>query len=180
MTMSIKLWVLAILVLLCSTAMGFEKPIANDQWNDTVKVWAARSCIGEAGFNRPDECTAILWVLAKRAKQTGIPFLTMIKNYSRPVKHRVNHPKPWLFHLDLGMQDKPKHWNQNLKWAKYKAYWESTLIVIQEWSEGMIPDQFPTANEFGGHGDTHRAVSMGMKKVGTMYGNIFWRSKGAL
>lgn len=180
MTTKFKLFLFSILFLFAGIAVAGDRPIEKHEFNNEVKVWAARSCIGEAGFNRHEECTAILWVLAKRARQAGVPFLTMIRNYSRPVKPRVNHPKPWLFYLDLNMKEKPLYWSSKLKWSKYQIYWNDTLRIVQKWSEGEIADQFPRANEFGGHGDTHRAVSMGMERIATMNGNIFWRSKGAL
>jgi hypothetical protein len=176
-----------VILLLAGVAGGsiLTRPVAPGEWDDVTRTWAARSCVGEAGFGRYDECGAILWVIAKKRDEVNgtrgdhpVTFLEVLTRYSAALKPHQGHPNPWLFDLNPGMEAPPKAWPR-LSWPRHRALWNSTLAYVEAWAQGKIPDQYPTANEYGGPMDRHRARAMGMRLIVTLRpgGNDLWRSR---
>jgi hypothetical protein len=78
----------AILIGLASLPLNAqERTILNLRRGEDAVLWQARSCVGEVGWNSPDDaCSAMTWIHAKRAKRTGVTLSTMIRTYSAAVR----------------------------------------------------------------------------------------------
>jgi len=140
-----------------------QKPIKPRQWNTRTKVWLARSCVGEAGFglvslegSTHDECIAIAYVYAERARATGWKLEKVIRKYSAAVKRHSLHTRPWLLELDADLK-KPKSWPDTIKWSVYKELWKKRLTLLDDWASGKLPNPIPGANHYGGGMDARRA-----------------------
>lgn len=152
------------------------RPIPEEQWTDTTKLWLARSCVGEAWFNTVDECMAIAWVYATRARQQNVSLNRMVRRYSSPLKRDKNNGRIWIFHLALNGQ-RPKHWPRNLNWKKHQEKWFTLLAALDRWAEGDVPNPVPGANHFGGSMDVPD-IRWAKLKVPKGFKNRFYRSTG--
>lgn len=140
--------------------------VPEDQWNDDVKLWLARSVLGEAGWRRFDEYSAIAFVYAERAEQSAShDFLDMVRTYSAAVKPGNHHRNPWLFELGLH-GERPRSWpfdpetKSGPLWSGlHREAWIETLAWADEWQAGKRANPCPGANHFGGWIDRHRAVA---------------------
>lgn len=139
-------------------------------WNDNVKLWAARSVLGEVGWDRPGEWGAVLWVYQTRVQQTKrYTFYQMIRQYSAATKGGNHHRNPWLFQLGMDMT-RPRDWpmknGSGPRWKGLHAEaWIRTLKFVDRWQSGDVPNpcvdkRGNVANHFGGHIDRHRAEAL--------------------
>lgn len=138
-----------------SNALRTQRPVKHREWTREAKVWTARSCVGEAGFEAIDECMAIAWVYATRAAETRSNYLEVVKKYSAAIKSHSLHRRPWILQLDMSME-KPEDW-PNLRWNVHKRLWRKILSSLEEWSKGRVPNPVPKANHYGSEGDAKRA-----------------------
>lgn len=141
----------------------FESPVPADQWSSDVRLWLARSVLGEVGWLRLDEQAAVAWVYARRAQMSrNHTFLEMVKTYSAAIKTVGKRRNPWLFELDETVA-RPKSWplsEQGLgpRWkGLHDKAWLKTLDMVDRWQAGKVANPCPGANHFGGYVDEHRA-----------------------
>ena len=132
-----------------------QRPVKRREWTKAAKVWTARSCVGEAGFDAVDECMAIAWVYATRATETKSGYLEVVKKYSAAIKRHSTHRRPWILQLDETME-KPQDW-PNLKWRVHRHLWRKILTGLDEWAKGRVPNPIPKANHYGSEDDAKRA-----------------------
>jgi hypothetical protein len=133
-----------------------DRPVPRKQWTDSAKVWTARSCVGEAGFASVDECIAIAWVYATRAKESPFSYLKIVRRYSAATKAHERHRRVWLFNLGLDGK-KPDGWPEHLSWRVHKPKWMHLLETLDRWSVGAVPNPVPGANHYGSREDANRA-----------------------
>lgn len=79
----------AVMLMVAATlpSVAQERTILDLRRGNDAVLWQARSCIGEVGWNAPDDaCVAMTWIHAKRAKLTGVALSTMIRAYSAAVR----------------------------------------------------------------------------------------------
>ncbi len=155
-------------------------PVPSEQWGTQTKVWLARSCVGESGFFNTEECIAIAWVYATRAKEAGWPFIKMTKKYSAALKRHKRHRRPWIFQLNASGR-KPKSWPDGVMWSRYKGPWLDILAALDEWQAGKMPNPVPGANHFGSPEDERASVKVrGWLKMDTPddFENLFFDSSG--
>jgi hypothetical protein len=180
---------LMILMLMLMSAIGvgseqrnFERPIPESQWNDTTKLWLARSCVGEAGFVAYEECIGIAWVYASRwkASSRGTTLEDVIRGYSAAVKRRSTLRRKWI--LDLRLDgERPKRWPNRLRWSGHKPFWETMLKELDQWALGYRANPVKGANHFGGKMDTPRKSWVIIKPTSSVaFGNVFYRSPKAV
>lgn len=110
-----------------------------------ARLWAARTCYVEASF-RSDDCVALLWVMHKRAKRAGRPWLDMLRDYSaiNADTKRANEARafPW-----GDVPAKPDSFNR--QWGKLRD-------LVAEFAEGKLADPCPRAYHWGGTMDPAR------------------------
>ena len=141
-----------------------------EEWNDEVKLWSARSVLGEVGWDRPGEWGAVLWVYYTRARTTKrYTFYQMVRQYSAAVKSGNHHRNPWLFNLSLD-RTYPCGWpmknGSGPRWSGlHDASWLRTLEFVDLWQSGKVSNSCKRANHFGGDIDRHRAESLGWKRI---------------
>lgn len=140
--------------------------IPNDEWNDTTKLWLARSMIGEVGWLRPAEQSAIAWIYAVRAHGSSrYDFIGMVKQYSAAVRTPGKQRNPWLFELGFN-RIRPQSWPNGPLWTGlHDNAWIAALELADQWQRGEIPNPCPRANHFGGYVDRHRAEAMRWTRV---------------
>ena len=132
-------------------------PVPAKQCTPAVRVLLARSCVGEAGFHAVNECIAIAWVYAKRAKTLGWPISKVIRKYSAAVKPHGKHERPWLFGLNA-VGDRPASWPRHLSWRRHRGMWLDLLSEIDRWYAGDVPDPVPDADHYGSRQDARAAL----------------------
>lgn len=155
------------------------RPIPREQWTDSTKVWLARSCVGEAGFDAYEECIGIAWVYAVRWKSSaGRDTLEgVIRSYSAAVKSRNSHKRKWIFDLRLDGK-RPKGWPKRLSWKGHLKFWNKILFELEQWSKGFRPNPVKGAIHWGGSMDTpHASWVRVLPEAGVKFKNIFYRSK---
>lgn len=130
-----------------------NRPIPKNQWSPAAKLWLARSCVGEAGFDSYDECLGIAWVYATRSRENGHKFVTMVRLYSSAVKRKANKSRKWIFHLGL-RGHKPKNWPKKLSWRPHRAHWLRLLSMLDDWAKGYYENPVEGANHFGSPTDS--------------------------
>jgi len=133
-----------------------KPPIYRKHWNENTKVWLARSCVGESGFWAEDECMAIAWIYARRARLVGWPLLKMIRRYSAATKPHEVHRRPWIFELDA-KAEKPKHWPKTIRWQRHRKAWLNLLARLDRWKDGHEPDPMPEADHYGSYRDANQS-----------------------
>lgn len=143
------------------------------QWTPETKLWLGRSCVGEAGFHAVDECSAIAWTYATRAKETGMPFLKLVRRYSAAIKTHEKHRRGWIFELQLD-GSKPKGWPKRLKWGHYRRPWLDLLGMLDHWAKGKIENTVPGANHFGGTMDT---PGISWVRIHPTVGHVVYRNR---
>ena len=136
-------------------ALRAERPVKHREWTREAKVWTARSCVGEAGFDAIDECMAIAWVYATRATESGMDYLKVVKRYSAALKQHSSHRRPWILQLDESLE-KPEDW-PNLRWGVHKHLWKNLLVSLDRWARGNVPNPVPNADHYGSKADATRA-----------------------
>lgn len=132
-----------------------DRPIPEEEWDESVKLWVARSCAGEAGFDAVDECIGIAWVYATRwngLKKSNIKFVDVVRKYSAAIKHKSTHTRRWILNLNLGGK-KPVGWPNRLRWKNHKDMWNEILFALDEWVDGKRPNPVLGADHFGGSMD---------------------------
>ena len=156
---------------------NYKFPIPEKEWNPETKVWLARSCVGEAGWN-VSECIAISWVYATRYRELNgcTSFLTIVKKYSAAIKERSTHKRPWILGLNL-KGNKPDKWPKNISWKIHKKLWFSILSDLDLWIKGQKPNPVIGANHFGGSMDRPGDYWMIIKPEGYTFKNIFYKSR---
>lgn len=129
-----------------------------EQWTDEAKLWLSRSVLGEVGWRRPDEYSAVAWVYATRAKGSRHhDFLGMVKAYSAAIKSPGRRREPWLFELGFD-KTRPRSWPNGPLWpGLHDEAWSEVLTWADEWQAGQHENPCPGANHFGGYVDRHRA-----------------------
>ena len=142
------------------------RPVPEDQWTPEVRLWLARSVLGEVGWCRPDEYTAVAWVYVTRTRQTKrYSLLRMIRTYSAAVKNRRNRRNPWLYELGSDVI-RPATWPVGPRWkGLHDEAWRETLEWADEWYAGKRPNTCPGANHYGGWVDRHRAEAKRWSRV---------------
>jgi hypothetical protein len=153
-------------------------PLPARQWTDDAKLWTARSCAGESGFEAVEECAAIAWVYANRSAHYRCKYTYLVRRYSSAVKKHERHRRPWLFELDL-QGTRPKTWPSNLDWSKHKKLWFRLLKMLDHWAAGQVVNPVPGADHFGGKMDLPGKYWRIVKpKTDAVFKNIFYQSKG--
>jgi hypothetical protein len=165
-----------------NVSVSKNRPIPKTEWDDSVKLWVARSCAGEAGFDAVDECIGIAWVYATRwkgAKNSKMKFVDVVRKYSAAIKYRSTHTRRWILNLNLKGK-KPVGWPHRLKWSNHRDMWNDILSALEDWSKGGKPNPVLGADHFGGKMDkpgrywVRIVPSNGMK-----FRNRFYRSPWA-
>jgi len=154
------------------------RPIPSSEWNDNVKLWLARSCAGEAGFNAADECIAIAWVYATRWKSSQGSFLSMVKGYSAAIKDRSTHTRRWILNLSLNGK-RPVGWPERLKWSNHRVFWSNILSELDQWAIGNRSNPVVGADHFGGKMDKPGSLWVRVYPTGKEFKNRFYRSPSA-
>jgi hypothetical protein len=177
-----KIILFSIIMFVSSVAISGEvsRPLPTSQWNDEVKLWVARSCAGEAGFDAVEECVGIAWVYATRwSKSKSIPFVQVVRKYSAAIKHRSTHTRRWILNLRLDSK-RPVGWPHDLKWSVHKPLWEKILSALDKWAAGYMPNPVLGADHFGGSMDHpgERWVRIHPSE-GREFRNRFYRSPSA-
>jgi hypothetical protein len=141
-------------------------PIKSKHWDRDTKIWLARSCVGEAGFGvvtdnkiSHDECMAIAWVYATRAKQTGWRLQKVIRRYSAAIKRHSTHQRPWLMELNA-QAHRPPSFPNTLNWRYHRKLWKDKLAWLDRWARGHVANPVPNANHYGGDMDAYRVESI--------------------
>lgn len=153
--------ILIIVIILFFTSTTYAQ-VPDEQWDDNVRLWTARSVLGEVGWDRPGEFAAVLWVYANRASNSKrYTFYQMVKQYSAAVKPGNRHRNPWLFNLSAD-KTYPRGWPMKNgvgpQWSGlHDESWIRTLSFVDEWQSGKVTNPCPRANHFGGSIDRHRA-----------------------
>ena len=144
----------------------FKSPVPEKEWNNEARIWLARSLIGEVGWDRPAEQTAVAWVYANRAKKLNqYTYLQMVRQYSAAVRKPGQRRQPWVFELQLN-DHRPKYWPNYIEWKDHHSqYWLDTLDLIDQWQAGKIPNYCPTANHFGSYHDSLKAEALRWTRV---------------
>lgn len=173
--------------MLC-TPLASAQVVPDGQWDDTAKLWLARSVVGEVGWRRASEqgeYSAVAYVYAVRAEQSKTrSFLDMVKKYSAAVRAPGKRRNPWLF--ELGFDGvRPKSWpidpdtRRGPRWeGVHKNAWLDTLRWADDWQAGLRENPCPGANHFGGWVDRHRAQAARWTRVkcAIKTGNRFYNS----
>jgi hypothetical protein len=127
-------------------------PVPISEWNEDVKLWLARSCVGESGFGADDECIGIAWTYATRYKiiNGSVSFVNLIRQYSAALKTRSNTKRPWILGLNLEAKT-PNGWPSNLDWDNiHSKLWTRLLEKLDAWASGKIANPVSGADHFGG------------------------------
>lgn len=179
-------WIVVVVAVLAWASSAAAQVVPEDEWDDEAKLWLARSVIGEAGWRRPDEHTAIAYVYATRASQTTrYTFTEMVRRYSAAIRAPGKRSRPWLLELSFDCA-RPKSWpvdpvtKQGPLWGGlHSEAWRETLQWADEWQAGHHENPCPGANHFGGYQDVHRAQMAGWKRLRckTRMYNRFYNSK---
>lgn len=162
-----RFWSLVIVccsLLMSSVAAAGTVP--DEEWNDEVKLWLARSVLGEVGWRRSAEYTAVAYVYAVRAEQSKTrDFLELMKRYSAAIRSPGKRRNPWLF--NLGLDDtRPAEWPEGPQWrGLHDEAWLETLQWADDWQAGRFENPCPGANHFGGWVDHHRAEQARWKTI---------------
>lgn len=145
---------------------GIPRPVTDEEWTPEARLWLARSVLGEVGWRRPEEYSAVAWVYATRARNSKrYTFIQMVRTYSAAVKNRTNHRNPWLYELGPSMM-RPPSWPEGPRWEGLHAVaWSEVLVWANEWAAGKRPNPCPGANHFGGIVDHYRAVAKRWTRV---------------
>lgn len=143
-----------------------DRPITEEEWTPETRLWLSRSVLGEAGWRRPDEYSAIAWVYVTRVRQTKqFTFLKMVRTYSAAVRGRKNKQNPWLYELVPDVTKRPRSWPVDehglgpLWKGLHDKAWQEVLEWADEWAVGKRPNPCLGANHYGGWVDRHRAVA---------------------
>lgn len=165
-----------------------QRPIPASQWTPEARIWAARSCIGEAGFgsmSKPqesmNECISILGVYARRyweIRDVGLNWslLKVIKRYSAAIKPSSTHRRPWLLELDES-GSAPAHWPDSMSWKRHEPLWRQKLMAVDSWANGDVQTLTPDANHYGGPMDHYGDVCLWKRvKTPAYYRNLFYDS----
>jgi hypothetical protein len=158
---------------------SFCRPVPRSEWTDSVKVWLARSCVGEAGFDAQDECIGIAWVYAARYNELKgkVSLASIIRRYSSAVKKRGTHKRPWILSLSLDGK-RPRGWPENLSWSAHRSLWMKILSELDHWADGNRDNPVAGANHYGGNMDTPgRHWVRVSPKNGLVFRNTFYRSR---
>jgi hypothetical protein len=165
--------ILALATVIAPSAAGAEaregdspRPVTDEEWTPEARLWLARSVLGEVGWRRPEEYSAVAWVYATRARTSRrYSFLKMVRTYSAAVKGRGNSRNPWLYELRPNMT-RPPSWPEGPRWEGLHAVaWAEVLVWANEWAAGKRPNPCPGANHFGGSVDHYRAVAKRWTRV---------------
>ena len=133
-----------------------ERPLPAKQWTRHARLLTAQSCVGEASFQAVEECIAIAWVYATRAREVKKPYIWIVPRYSAALKDHDRHRRPWIKELNT-RGDKPPSWPGVLRWKKaHREYWLYLLASLDAWAEGRRRNPCPGANHFGSHDDTQQ------------------------
>jgi len=144
----------------------FAGVVPEEEWTEETKLWLSRSVLGEVGWNRPREWTAVAYVYARRAARSKRhTFLQMIKAYSAAVGPQGKVRSPWLFELGFD-KSKPKSWPLTARWnGVHDREWIRVLVWADYWQAGHLPDPCPRADHFGGSVDYSRAKRAGFTRL---------------
>ena len=155
------------------------RPVAIEEWTEEAKVWTARSCVGEAGFDAVAECAAIAWVYATRANAGNKAYLEIVRQYSGAIKRHSSHCRPWIFGLNLE-GTKPKGWPRNMLWSKHNVLWRKLLVSLDEWAQGYVANPALGANHYSSRFEARVAYANGWTVVDTpeYFKNVFLNSRG--
>lgn len=156
----------AVVALVLAVAVRASAQVPEDQWNDDTKLWLARSVLGEVGWRRPAEWSAVAFVYATRAEQTKrYDFIGMVKRYSAAIRGGGKTRSPWLFELGFD-KTRPPSWPEGPQWqGLHDDAWLEVLAWADEWQAGQHENPCPGANHFGGYVDAHRAENARWRRV---------------
>lgn len=110
-------------------------------------LWQARSCVGEVGWTDFDACTAMIFVHAKRASDSGVTLVTMVRAYSAAVKPHPRH-RPWVLELEP-TGPAPRSWRR-ASWPRARAAFGRMLEHVERVLRGEVPDPCPHSRHYGG------------------------------
>ena len=101
------------------------------------ELWQARSCVGEAGFDDLEVCTAMAFVHLRRARLLGRSVVDMVRAYSSPVKGRT--ARSWVMMLHP-TRPEPRGWPSRLPYARTQRRFEPVLRHVERVFAGVVPD----------------------------------------
>jgi hypothetical protein len=143
-------WRAWVLVLLIPASALAQRPLHTDEWTVLAARHLAQACVAEAGFDSgaTGERAAIGWVYARRfylrriaGNYTSFAALIWRENPSVRMSRRS-----WIRNLraDERPRGMPHHW----PWDRLLPKWLQIRHLVQEWSNGLVPNPCPTANLF--------------------------------
>jgi hypothetical protein len=144
-----------------------------------VGLWLARSCIGEGTWDsaKTTECAAIAYVYKKRMRFNNLSYYKNMRLYSSALKKKKRNINRWVRHMNRDLS-KPKYWPSNVRWAKYRPYFEAALKVADDFLLGKVKDPLPNAVHYGCLLDDYRAKNAGWIKLNAGLRNFFYRVPG--
>jgi hypothetical protein len=183
--MSRILSLFAALCLVASSASMAQRPtILGLRLGENASLWQARSCVGEVGWNAPDDaCVAMTWIHAKRARLTGVSLSTMVRAYSVAVREprvvrrapvvtqgtrisaevarsrsgvtRTDRRRQWVQGLNVSGAA-PRGWPEGLRgaWPRYQSRFREIHELVNRVLSGDVPDPCPNATFYGGPMDS--------------------------
>lgn len=130
--------------------------VPSDQWTENTKYALAQCLVGEAGWGRVTEYSAISHLLLRRWERRvqSSPTLTFeqfIRQYC--AVHRIPHPSPrqqWVRDLPRGELDRNPGFPATVTWTNYIAPWRSVRNFVDRFQTGTYADPTPTADHWGG------------------------------
>ena len=185
-TVTTSLWAgLAVLWVFVSCSAGADmrptpppgpRPVTVAEWTPEAKLALGVCLWAEVGVypRRRGEHAAIAWVLAKRSRRVGVPFVDMVRQYCSV--HRVGPgERAWLLELQLN-GERPASWPERASWGRRGRWWVATLDWLELWAEGRIYDPCPRATYWRGPDHVDRPAT-GEAQVcrGIGHRNVFYR-----
>lgn len=180
--------ILNLFAAMCFLASGVlvaqPRTILDLRLGDDAALWQARSCVGEVGWNAPDEaCVAMTWIHAKRARLTGVSLSTMVRAYSAAVRQSVPRRRstPVVSAVPLAADDArgalrssrtqnrrrwvqgltltgaaPAAWPEGLRrsWPRYQRRFREIHWLVERVLSGRVEDPCPNSTFYGGPMDS--------------------------
>jgi len=159
-----------------SELVAQELPVPPDQATDRALLLTAQSCVGEAGWT-VDECLAIAWVYAKRAKELEVPYVQVVRTYSSALKEHSAQVRPWLHGLNLE-GTYPQDWPAHLSWKRYRPHWLEIIAALTRFFAGLESNLYD-ADHYGSWIDARQERCRGWSRieVPNTFRNWFFRTK---
>lgn len=178
----IRAFLIGLAILVCFAApciAAGQPPIPRGRIGRDADLWAARSCIGEAGWRSwQGECAAILWVYksryeAMRPSRPDLTYAKVIRRYSSAVKPHTRHGRPWLFELRSYL-DRPPSWPASSSWRLHRSDWARVVGTVRRWLRGDVENPCPGARHYGNRTTDGRPTGHILAQCAVETRNRFW------